>query len=315
MSNKLPLKIIFSNVQHGDGIIVLLPNEETYETAMIIDCNDGVKAYNILKEYNIKFIEAIVISHFHSDHYKGFNILLNKLKNERIKMNNIFYYQDRIQRKEDEQKHYKSFLVQICQMAKDKELVPISSVIDGTKREKVIYSKDDLKINLIYPRQIDITGEYEINNCSAIVEIEYKKNKILMTGDLEEDGWFKLYNYMKEYQKKDCLNEDIVKMPHHGAFYIENENKASSTSEILDFLNPQYAIISTAENKKYKHPNINTIKELKRKGIKILCTNSTTACQNIGECFGDIIVEISDEILVKDYDAKSHELYCTKNFK
>jgi len=314
MNNKLPLKIIFLNVQHGDGIIVLLPNEEAYETAMIIDCNDGIKAYNVLKEYNIKFIEAIVISHFHSDHYRGFNILLNKLKDERIKMNNIFYYQDRIQRKEDEQKHYQSFLVQICQMVKNKELISNSNVIDGNRKEKSIYSKDDLRINLIYPRQLDITNEYEINNCSGIVEIEYKKNKVLMTGDLEESGWFKLYNYIKEYQHKDCLNENIVKMPHHGAFYKGNGSEALSTKDVLDFLNPQYAIISTAENKKYQHPNINTIKELKRKEIKILCTNSTTVCQNVCECFGDIIVEVDDKIIVHDYDIKSHNLYCTKNF-
>ncbi len=85
MNNKLPLRIIFLNVQHGDGIIVLLPNKENYETAMIIDCNDGIKSYNILRDYNIKYVESIVISHFHSDHYKGFNILLNKLQKERIK--------------------------------------------------------------------------------------------------------------------------------------------------------------------------------------------------------------------------------------
>ena len=65
MNNKLPLKIIFLNVQHGDGIIVLLPHEEEYEKAMIIDCNDGIKAYDVLKDYNIKFIESVVITHFH----------------------------------------------------------------------------------------------------------------------------------------------------------------------------------------------------------------------------------------------------------
>ena len=84
MNNKLPLKIIFLNVQHGDGIIVLLPHEEEYEKAMIIDCNDGIKAYNVLKDYNINFIESVVITHFHSDHYRGFDILLNKLKEEKI---------------------------------------------------------------------------------------------------------------------------------------------------------------------------------------------------------------------------------------
>lgn len=279
MNNKLPLKIIFLNVQHGDAIIVLLPHEKTYETAMIIDCNDGIKAYNVLKYYNIKFIEAVVISHFHSDHYKGFNILLNKLKEERVRINNIFYYQDRIKREEDEKKHYQSFLAQLCKMAKNQEFTLMSTVIDGNKRQKRIYIEDDLKINLIYPRQIDITAEYKINNCSGIVEIDYKRNKVLLTGDLEEDGWFKLYSYMKEYQNESCLNEDIVKMPHHGAFYKGDACNKLSTKAILEFLNPQYAIISTAENSKYQHPNINTIKELRKKAIKILCTNSTTICQ------------------------------------
>jgi len=106
----------------------------------------------------------------------------------------------------------------------------------------------------------------------------------------------------------------IVKMPHHGAFYKGNRSKELSTKEILEFLNPQYAIISTAENKKYHHPNINTIKELKSKCIKILCTNSTTVCQDICECFGNIVIDINDKIIVKDYDIKSYNLYCTKNF-
>ena len=102
-------------------------------------------------------------------------------------------------------------------------------------------------------------------------------------------------------------------MPHHGAFYIRAE-KAMSTREILDIVKPDYAIISTAENKKYKHPNIDTIKELRKNKIKILCTNSTSICGSNCECFGNIIVDIDDNIIIKDYDIKAQKLFCVKNY-
>lgn len=315
MNDKLPLKIIFLNVQHGDGIIVLLPHEKTYESAMIIDCNDGRKAYKVLKEYNIKLVEAIVISHFHSDHYRGFDILLNKLKEEKIKMKNIYYYPDKVYRETKEEKTYKSFLAKIVQLVNNNDFVSNSNVIDGNKKEKVIYIDENLKISIIYPRNIDITGENKINNYSGIVDIEYKKNKILLTGDLEDGGWFKLYNYMKRYQNQDCLNVDLIKMPHHGAFYETQKKKTLGTKEILEFVKPDYAIISTAENRKYQHPNINTIMELRRKSIKILCTNSTKICKKECECFGDIVVDIDENIIIKDYNIKSQNLYCIKNIK
>lgn len=314
MNNKLPLKIIFLNVQHGDGIIVLLPHEKEYEKAMIIDCNDGIKAYNVLKDYNIKFIESVVITHFHSDHYRGFDILLNKLEEEKIKTKNIFYYPDKIQREGKEEKTYKSFLTKILQMVHNTGLISNSNVIDGNKKEKSIYKDRDLEINLIYPRNIDITGESQINNYSGVIEIKYKENKMLLTGDLEEGGWYKLYKYMNQYQNQDCLNADILKMPHHGAFYEGQDKGTLSTNKILEFVRPDYAIISTAENRRYRHPNIKTVRELRNKDIKILCTNLTSVCKNDCECFGDIVIDIDDNIIVKDYDIKAQSLYCVMNF-
>ena len=313
MNNILPLKIIFLNVYHGDGIVVLFPNKEKYENAMIIDCNDGIKTYNVLKEYGIRYIEAIVISHFHIDHYKGFDILLSKLKEEKIRLKNIFYYPDRIYREGKESKIYGSFLAKIAGMASSGDFVSESNVIDGVNKEKTIYNYMNLRINLIYPRLVDITGEYKINNYSGVVEIKYKNNKVLLTGDLESEGWFKLYNFVKKYKNEESLNVDILKMPHHGAFYIRAE-KAMSTREILDIVKPDYAIISTAENKKYKHPNIDTIKELRKNKIKILCTNSTSICGSNCECFGNIIVDIDDNIIIKDYDIKAQKLFCVKNY-
>ena len=55
--------------------------------------------------------------------------------------------------------------------------------------------------------------------------------------------------------------------------------------------------------------------ELRRKSIKILCTNSTKICKKECECFGDIVVDIDENIIIKDYNIKSQNLYCIKNIK
>ena len=233
---------------------------------------------------------------------------------EKIKTKNIFYYLDRIQREGKEEKTYKSFLTKILQMVHNTGLISNSNVIDGNKKEKSIYKDRDLEINLIYPRNIDITGESQINNYSGVIEIKYKENKMLLTGDLEEGGWYKLYKYINQYQNQDCLNADILKMPHHGAFYEGQDKGTLGTNEILEFVKPDYAIISTAENRRYQHPNIKTIRELRNKDIKILCTNLTSVCKNDCECFGDIVIDIDDNIIVKDYDIKAQSLYCVMNF-
>ncbi len=314
MDKKLPLKIIFLNVGHGDGIIILLPDEDKYKSAIIVDCYDGRKAYKILENYNIKNIEAMIITHFHLDHYRGFDILFEKIKKNRIKMKNIYYMPDKTFRENDEKKKYKMFLNKLYILGINNDFVINSSCIDGKNESKSIIKNEEIEIKIIYPRLIDITSECNVNNYSAVLQLIYKNNKILLPGDLEAKGWFKLYEFTKE--NKLTLTVDILKMPHHGAFYEENEEKTLGTNEILQFIKPNYAIISSAQNKKYNHPDIKTIKKLLDKKIKILCTNSTDICGKEGPCFDDIVIDIENSINIEKYDKKIKTLRCLqKDFK
>lgn len=68
---------------------------------------------------------------------------------------------------------------------------------------------------------------------------------------------------------------------------------------ILEVLNPQNVIISSGDNQKYKHPELQTIESLKEKHIKIYCTEFTSLCHcNMNEfkrkCYGDIEVAVTD---------------------
>lgn len=56
------------------------------------------------------------------------------------------------------------------------------------------------------------------------------------------------------------------------------------------------------DNKKYKHPDIQTIELLKEKNIKVYCTEFTSLCHcNANEfnrkCYGDIEIAVTDHCI------------------
>lgn len=114
----------------------------------------------------------------------------------------------------------------------------------------------------------------------------------------------------------------MLKLPHHGDFYFEGGIDELGTSQILDLACPKMAIISTAQNEKYKHPSVDTITLLTEKSIEMYCTQVTDICHVDRECIkqlifqelayssenyinswcpcsGDIIVTIGNEVNIK----------------
>lgn len=115
--------------------------------------------------------------------------------------------------------------------------------------------------------------------------------RILFSGDLEERGWRMLL------ERIPALECDVLKMPHHGAFYDGKDGMG--LRDILKILEPRDAIISSGHNSRYNHPDTETVKLLKEKGINICCTEFTGLCHDdIDEferkCCGDTEVIIGE---------------------
>ena len=70
------------------------------------------------------------------------------------------------------------------------------------------------------------------------------------------------------------LKCEILKMPHHGAFY--DEKSGIGLKQILEILQPRDVIISSGDNKKYKHPDIQTIEVLFVSFFKYASVDSAT---------------------------------------
>ena len=99
------------------------------------------------------------------------------------------------------------------------------------------------------------------NNKSVIVMAELDGIKFLFTGDAEAKAEQALID---EGLNIDC---DVLKVGHHGS-------SSSSTKEFLNKTTPEYAAISVGKNNIYSHPSDSVVSALENCGAQVLRTDT-----------------------------------------
>ena len=290
MAHEVYQRIKFLDVGHGDSSIIHFCDADSgcFKTA-VIDISDADKLITALQEYAVKVVDMIIISHFDADHCKGVNDFIEKYS-AIGKINSICYNIDRRQ----DTRTFRYIMLRLLELYR-KNAIEISKGIIDTNRECLqLMSNKTASLSLIYPNVAEDTEAYlqhSSNNMSIVCLYESDTCNVIFPGDLENDGWMNLFQRMPD------LKCDILKMPHHGAFY--SEKAGMGTDCILNILQPKVAIISTRENKRYKHPSAQTIKLIKEKQIECYCTQYTELCnpmetQVCRKCYGDVEITITD---------------------
>ncbi|WP_323869580.1 ComEC family protein [Xenorhabdus szentirmaii] len=126
------------------------------------------------------------------------------------------------------------------------------------------------------PEKTAIVG----NNQSCVIRIDDGRYSLLLTGDLERKGEYRLLGIEKE-----DLNATILQVPHHGS-------NTSSTDAFIRKVMPQYALTSVARYSPWKLPSAKVKQRYKRAGSQ---WNSTAAS---GQITGDFY---SDHIKLEGY--------------
>lgn len=280
----------FLDVGHGDSSIIYLNSGHSEnENVVIVDVVDSDKLLAELESHKIKVVDLLIISHSDADHCRGVNDFLEKFMSVGI-VKNICFNLDRRQ----PTKTMRLFLKKFIEIYQRNRITLLTGQNDTSIEKRELISNDKSKLFLIYPNVSESTEAYlknDTNNTSIVCLLENNVCNVLFSGDLEASGWEKLLKRMPE------LRCDVLKMPHHGAFY--DEKNKMGLKRILEALNPKAVIISSGENQKYKHPEMQTIELLKEKQIKIYCTEFTSLChRNINEfkrkCYGNIEIAVTD---------------------
>ena len=244
-SIKIPkeLKINFIDVGQGDSCLITTPQNKK----VIVD-SGGSESYdvgkNVLLPYlldkRITKIDYIMISHFDTDHCKGFEYVL-----ENIKVKNVI-----ISKQSETSENFK----QIMKIIRKKR---INLII--VQKETKIKIDNFTTVDILSPQSENIADN--MNDNSIVAKFEAYNFSILFTGDASE-------KIEKELIKEKInLKSDILKVSHHGS-------KTGTSEEFLKSVKPKIALIGVGENNKFGHPTKDVIKRLTENKVKIYRTDT-----------------------------------------
>jgi len=282
MSGKM--KVCFLEVGHGDSTVITYPDGVS---ASIIDTPDPRITFDYIIENKIQFIDWVIISHGDSDHYNGIASLINNLYAENIYVKKLGYIRgDKILRRA------KGYTLLRQQFVEFQDKLGIETIEPYSSTIPVLTQIDGMKMECLYPcyaADVDSAGD-DSNNWSIVIKVEHSDKSVLLTGDLEGQGWYRMKTHSEKKGTK--IQSDILKLPHHGRWFSGGSN-ALSLEEVIKLVSAQIFIVSAGYSRRLSCPSKETVDLIKKYPYKkrILCTGCGTACHN-----GDEILNIPSDI-------------------
>lgn len=187
------LRCTFLYVGHGLSVLVETPAGRT----LLYDVGSrggGEYSSMVVKEAlwkrGVSKIDAVIVSHSDIDHYNGVIDLIHSVPVARIFCSRHF----------PDQKQPLTLLM--FEQATSAGIVP-----EIVTRGDRIDLDEEVSVRILQPVAKET---YDSDNAaSVVVEIEYRNRRILLTGDLDEDGLLELLN-------QPSRDIDVLLAPHHG---------------------------------------------------------------------------------------------------
>lgn len=228
------LEIHFLDVGQGDCTLLLCGGE-----AMLIDAGDndqGTRIQNYLRKQNVETLKYVVCTHPDEDHIGGIDVILYKFDCETVLMTE----------EEKDTNTYRDVVDTMKNRGYERTLPAVGQQ----------YSLGDAAFSILAPSDISDDS----NNNSIALLLTHGSNRILFTGDAEEE---------EEAEMTDSgllMDVDVYKAGHHGS-------RTSSSEELLEVISPEYAVISCGEGNSYGHPHAETMNAFRALGIQVFRTD------------------------------------------
>ncbi|MDO8806244.1 MAG: MBL fold metallo-hydrolase [Elusimicrobiota bacterium] len=248
------------NVGQGDAIYLELPSGGN----VLIDGGpSGEPVYEFLKAKGVTKIDHVVLTHPHSDHYRGLKRVFadTDVKNfYDTRAENIDAIGDNNLRElADAEPGCNTWFPEVGEELRWDPQVTVKVL---NTCSEVTQSRDN-----------DV-----INNCSMVIRLYYNGNGMLFMGDAEaavENAMTRVF--------RNGLNSSILKVSHHGSRY-------SSTEKFLARVRPEYAYVSFGVGNVYRHPHIEAMQRVEATGAKLIYTiggtqSFTIPAQDKGQSF------------------------------
>ncbi|MBX0305719.1 lamin tail domain-containing protein [Halomicroarcula sp. F24A] len=233
------LEVHYINVGQSVSTLVVSPSNET----MLIDTghynDDGEYVLQYLQSHNITRIDHLVVSHNDADHIGGNAAIIDYYETEADGIGAI--YDPGIAASTQT---YEGYLDEV-----EEHDVTLYETREG---DSIQFEGVDVQV--LGPPDPYLESEARNEN-SIVLRLSYGETSFLLTGDAEDDQEAYL---VEEYGTQ--LNATVLKAGHHGS--------SSSTSEaLLDAVDPQAVVVSSAYDSQYGHPTEDVLDRLATRSI------------------------------------------------
>lgn len=244
--NRQPhLTITMLDVGQGDALFIEFPDGKTmlYDAGPRTLTSDAGERIVVpyLKRHGIRFIDAVVISHMHADHYGGLEAVLHEVDV------GVVY--------DTGQPASGAWYVSLQEKI-ERRNIPVKTLRAGD----MIDGFENVRLYIVHPapsfvQQPGDERSWNLNNASIVLLIVYGDIRVLLTGDAEREAEF----YMM-YIYGDFLEANILKAGHHGS-------NTSSSVRFVDTVSPSKALISVGRMNRFNHPGDEVIHRFRDTGI------------------------------------------------
>ena len=233
------LEVHFINVGQSVSTLVVAPGGET----MLVDTghyhDDGEYVLDYLRDHDVERIDHLVVSHGDADHIGGNAAVIDYYETEAAGIGAV--YDPGIAASTQT---YGNYLDAI-----EKHDVTLFETREG---DPIDFGAVDVQV--LGPPEPYLENEARNENSIAL-RLSHGRTSFLLTGDAEDDQEQYLAS---EYGEQ--LNATVLKAGHHGS--------SSSTSEqLLDAVQPQAVVISSAYDSQYGHPTAEVLQRLADRSI------------------------------------------------
>lgn len=272
------IEFYFLNVGQGASCVIIKEASVSGKgnRAIVIDCGPErqTETLGVLKEKRVSFIDAIVVSHNHEDHYGA---LPGIVAAYRGRIGHLAYVSDR------EPRSNPVFGIAKAGYERKKRWFGkpfVISVWDKARRAKWLDKEwgNDLKLFFLSPGGYDAElaeSREEPNDASAVVLVNVLDTRFVFSGDATLRTWRTIHGLLPQHPFA-C---EVLAVPHHGGHLGWGKWPTNDLRWLFqEVLRPKYAIVSVGSHNHHNHPRREVIGAIAASGAKIMCTEITPQC-------------------------------------